>query len=352
MENKREMDLKEKILEKIDSQFVIDMLSEFGSDYKRRSSDIRFLPVCHGGDNYTLVFYENAMIFNCLTCCGYMDIFELVKHVKGCSFSEALHWLANRLGISDNRRHEFRPRENEDLKRVRELLDGLTSGTSPVCLPELDGGLLPYFDAETFYQGWIDEGISIETMQRFGIRWHEYRKWIIIPCRDIDGRLVGVRRRALVASDGCKYMPLQLAGYDYCFSVGMFLYGAYENQDIIRRLNRCIIFEGEKSVMKAVTMYGEYPCVATCGSHVSAYQMGILRSMNVKEVILAYDFDDTGREKEKFDGIKSRLEQNGFSCEYLYNGYTEYLDPHESPIDKGQGVFETLMKARNTCASQ
>ena len=40
--------MKEKILEALTEQFVIDLMKEFGTDYKRTGKDIRFLPVCHG----------------------------------------------------------------------------------------------------------------------------------------------------------------------------------------------------------------------------------------------------------------------------------------------------------------
>ena len=256
-------------------------MKEFGTDYKRTGKDIRFLPVCHGGDNYTLVYYNDTHMFNCLTCCGFMDIFTLVQKVLGCDFNEAIKFLAEKLGITyvGERRGIKKPIDYE-VKQCLQLLEQFSDTIRPVITPIQNISLLNYFDDKTFYQGWIDEGISIESMQKFGIRWYELEKYIIIPCKDMDGEVIGVRRRAL--NDTPKYMPLIKNEFDYSFSTGAVLYGLYENKDIISRTNKAVIFEGEKSVMKADTMFkGKCPAVATYGSHITVNQIALLQQLNV-----------------------------------------------------------------------
>lgn len=320
-------------------------MKEFGTDYKRTGKDIRFLPVCHGGDNYTLVYYNDTHMFNCLTCCGFMDIFTLVQKVLGCDFNESIKFLAEKLGITyvGERRGIKKPVDYE-VKQCLQLLEQFSDTIRPVVTPIQDTSLLHYFDDETFYQGWIDEGISIETMQKFGIRWYELEKYIIIPCKDMDGEVIGVRRRAL--NDTPKYMPLIKNEFDYSFSTGAVLYGLYENKEIISSTNKVIIFEGEKSVMKADTMFkGKCPAVATYGSHITVNQIALLQQLNVQKVILAYDYDDNG-EEEKFKKIQERLNNYGINCDYLFPDYEWYLDVHDAPIDKGKEVFMKLYKER------
>ena len=181
-------------------------------------------------------------------------------------------------------------------------------------------------------------------MQKFGIRWYELEKYIIIPCRDLDGEIIGVRRRAL--NDTPKYMPLIKNEFDYSFSTGAVLYGAYENKEIISSTNKVIIFEGEKSVMKADTMFkGNCPAVATYGSHITINQISLLQQLNVQKAVLAYDYDDNG-EEEKFKKIQERLNNYGINCDYLFPDYEWYLDIHDAPIDKGKEVFMKLYKNR------
>ena len=141
-------------------------------------------------------------------------------------------------------------------------------------------------------------------------------------------------------------MPLIKNEFDYSFSTGAVLYGLYENKEIISSTNKVIIFEGEKSVMKADTMFkGKCPAVATYGSHITVNQIALLQQLNVQKVILAYDYDDNG-EEEKFKKIQERLNNYGINCDYLFPDYEWYLDVHDAPIDKGKEVFMKLYKNR------
>ena len=54
-------------------------------------------------------------------------------------------------------------------------------------LPVNDLSYYYYFDENTFYKSWIDEGISIDTMRKFRIRWDERHGYVIIPCRNVEG---------------------------------------------------------------------------------------------------------------------------------------------------------------------
>lgn len=337
------MDIKERINEKITQEFVISLMQEFGSDYKTFGNDIRFLPVCHGGDKYTLVYYDDRKLFNCLTHCGYMNIIDLVSKVKGIEWKDSVRFLCNKLGINSNQRVVGIQKNTRAIEKFEAFDNLLYSGNRPVNVvyDEYD---LEYFDHNTFYRGWIDEGISVKSMEKFDISWYEYRKWIIIPCRDINGNLIGARRRTLDPDDENKYMPLFFNKKDYAFSTGVNLYGIYENQEIIRRKGTVVIFEGEKSVMKADTMYGSFPSLATYGSNVSNEQILQLIELGIKEVILAYDFDGH-RDLEKFYKIKKKIEMNGIKCSVCYRGY-ENLDKHDAPIDKGKEVFEDIIRRR------
>ena len=138
-----------------------------------------------------------------------------------------------------------------------------------------DLGYYNYFDENTFYKGWIDEGISIDVMRKFGIRWDEMDERIIIPVKNINGDIVGVRYRALDKQAKNKYGIVQKLSrfknkdgsrdllLNYTFDSGKELFGLYQNQDIIKKYRRAVVFEGEKSVMKCNSWFGDYPAVAT-----------------------------------------------------------------------------------------
>ena len=48
---------------------------------------------------------------------------------------------------------------------------------------------------DKYHIDWIDYGISIETMEKYNIKWYAYRNQIVIPCFDEKGNLIGIRAR-------------------------------------------------------------------------------------------------------------------------------------------------------------
>ena len=351
---------KQKILEKIDTDFVIQLLEEYGSTYKKTNTDIRFIPICHGGDKHTLIYYDDTKMFNCVTCCGFMDIFALVQKILGCNFKESLSFLSQRLGLQREREGFVRKQD----KQLQKLLDRLDVNSLHSqfreSLPVKDLSYYYYFDENTFYKSWIDEGISIDTMRKFRIRWDERHGYVIIPCRNVEGQIIGVRKRRTIDNwameEFGKYGFVQkysmiykdkdkkpIILLDYSFATGASLYGAYENLKKIQTLHRCVLLEGEKSVLKAISMYGEYPCACTYGCNVSVEQIRLLQELNVHNVVLAYDCD---KSEEHLQNQKNKIERYGISCDYIYTDREKYLDAKDAPIDKGKDVWETLYRKR------
>ena len=210
------------------------------------------------------------------------------------------------------------------------------------------------FHENTFYSGWINEGISIETMKKFGIRWYEFQKHIIIPHYNIDGKLVGIRRRSLRPEDkNNKYTPEYVEGKSYEHPLGLNLYGLYENKKAIEKSKIAYIVEGEKSVLLSNTYYGNKSvAIATCGFNVSKWQLQALLNLGVDKVYLCFDKDfDIRLESEyrKDEKVwKKTSEENGIKDEY-FTGYIVrdrmgLLDIKDSPFDKGKETFETLLK--------
>ena len=221
--------------------------------------------------------------------------------------------------------------------------------------------LFNYFDRNTFYKGWIDEGISIPSMEKFGIEWYEYQKYIIIPHYDIDGHLVGIRRRSLQPEDSKrKYMPLFMTGKEFDHPLGLNLYGLYENKENIKRFKKAVIVEGEKSVLKADTYFNGKSCVvATCGFNVSDWQIRALEKLGVDTVYLGFDkdFDDKYEEVYKADKLlydnylryNERLRTLAQRLALSFNVFLikdtkGLLDIKDSPLDKGKDVYNQLIK--------
>ena len=246
------------------------------------------------------------------------------------------------------------------MERASEIRD--YENKTPIKIEKFyDAHILNYFDGNTFYQGWIDEGISEKTMMKYQIKWYEFQKHIIIPHFDIHGNLVGIRRRSLKPEDlKNKYMPEFLEGRSYEHSLGLNLYGLYQNQSAIKKQKKAIIVEGEKSVLLSDSYYGNKSiAVATCGFNISEWQLRTLLSLGVDTIYLGFDKDyDINKEAEyskdkaiwdnyqhyimRLNTLAKRIAP--YCNTYILRDRKGLLGEKDSPFDKGKNILEELIK--------
>jgi hypothetical protein len=365
----------EEILTKVNNDIVIEIMDENGSPLYGRSRDGRtgqeclwFKTICHGGDSHKLCYFTESKDFYCYTNCGRIKFFDLIKKIKGFKaeeFYQCLSYVAHKAGVSLNR-NRIGLADSLSVKSVREELNEaektLQEDSQLAKIEKFyDANILNYFDANTFYQGWIDEGISIDTMRKYQIKWYEYQKHVIIPHLDINGNLVGIRRRSLKPEDAKnKYMPEFIEGRSYEHPLGLNLYGLYQNQEAIKRRREAIIVEGEKSVLLSDSFYGNKSiAVATCGFNISKCQMLALRDLGVSKIYLGFDKDfDVNKESEysrdkniweNYQHYNARLIALAHRASQLFDVYIlkdrkSLLGEKDSPFDKGKETLEKLMK--------
>ena len=373
------------LLEMVTSEVVIEIMKENGSPLYNTTTDgatgqklLWFKTICHGGSKPKLCYFTQSKSFFCYTSCGHMGFFECVKRIRNAKedefYSKVILYVAEKLGISrDSNRYGFNSKYervtlgdievwdnyDESVRRI-ERLESYKNLQKKV----YDETILNYFE-NLYYSGWIDEGISIESMQKFGIKWYEYKECIVIPHRDENGNLIGIRRRSFRPEDANnKYMPLQVQEMTFEHSLGNNLYGLYENKEAISKKRKAIIVEGEKSVLLSDTFFGKNSiAVATCGFNISDAQANLLSDLGVNDIYLGFDkdFDEHKEElykkdkdvyanylryKNRLDTIAERL-NNTFNVRLLkdINGQ---LGEKDSPFDKGKDVFDIIYKNANS----
>lgn len=363
-------DLTEKILLKITENQILSIMKEFGvSPYKIKDNEIWFRTICHGGDSHKLCYFRNTKEFYCYTNCGKMNLFNFIMEVKDWNFSTTINFLKRRVGISD--RQGIRKEENDifsAIKLKKELMNSSKSIETifnPTPLEAIDDTILNYFE-DVYYSGWIDEGISIETMQKYNIKWYGFMNHIIIPHYNISGDLVGIRRRTLQERElleGNKYKPETIQNVLYAHSLNFNLYGLDKNKDAIKRHKKAILVEAEKSVLLSDTYYGdESITVATCGFNISNWQRRMLLELGVEEIILGYDkdfnpndflqiTDENDLNYKKYINFCERIHKFsrlfGRDCNVstLWDEY-DLLQLKDSPFDRGKEKFEELYKRK------
>ena len=374
------------LLDLVTPEIVIQIMKENGSDVFDRTVDRRtnqpclwFKTICHGGDSHKLCFFTKTKDFFCYTNCGRMKFsygIKKIRNIQDGEFGKVIEYINQKVGRKRRVRNKVAgkigSREiREELSELEELAEyKKRKEKAPVAITTFfDESILKHFEHNKFYQGWIDEGISFESMEKFEICWYEFQKAIIIPHRNIEGKLVGIRRRSLLPENqkSNKYMPLFCSQVLYDHPLSLNLYGLYENQNAIKKQRKAIITEGEKSVLLSDTYYGDKSItVSTCGFNISDYQINLLLKLGVEDVIIAFDkdYDINKIEEYKKDSslyskycnyinklrvLSSRLLP--FCSVSLLLDKSGLLEEKDSPFDKGKSTLEQLIKSRTKITS-
>lgn len=203
---------------------------------------------------------------------------------------------------------------------------------------------------------WENEGISKEVMAAANIRFNPVSQAIVIPYYDKDNKLIGIRERSIcdetIEIYG-KYRPSYLNGQLYNHPLGLCLYNLNHAKSHIKDYEKVIVVEGEKSVLKYRTFFGDDNdiCVATCGSTLSVQQVQSLLDVGAKEIVIAFDRDyvELGdkvcqKQIKNYELIHKKF-SSMVNLSFLFDK-TNLLLPHMSPLDNGKDTFLQLYKER------
>lgn len=180
-------------------------------------------------------------------------------------------------------------------------------------------------------QTWIDEGISKESLERFGVKYDSFSDRIVYPIRNINGEIVNVGGRTLDPD----YKERKLRKYTYFYEWGGsmdIIYGLYENMEDILQRREVILFEGAKSVLIASTWgVNNTACILT--SHLNENQMKVLAKLGCR-CVFALDKEVDVRKDKNIRRLSRYVD-----VEYLWDK-DGLLSDKDSPVDKGREAFE------------
>ncbi|GIN22539.1 hypothetical protein [Siminovitchia fordii] len=357
---------KERIKDSLEIEDIHKILTDLGSTepkYDRNKNPI-YTTVCHSGDSHKLYYFKDSKQFHCFTgCSATFDIYDLVLRAKQergqtLSFPQSVSYVANVTGKSYSLRH-FSDTSNEKITDWQWINKLKQKNKVEIDLPTYDEKVLDVFMPYA-HEDWINEGISHDTIERFNIGYYFREERITIPHYSIDGHLVGIRGRSMLQEDidnGRKYMPISVGGVSYSHPTMANLYGIHKTKDTIKRLKKCAIFEGEKSVLKIEDYYKENNfSVACCSSSITNFQRDLLLSLGIEEVIICFDKFRKKKEtetKEKYEEEIKNYQERLINHAKKFTPYVrtyvvwcddDTLDYKDSPADKGKRVLEKLMK--------
>ena len=346
------------IIESLTIDDVARFLESLGVEVDKFENYLICPTICHNpleeAESRKLYWYQNYKVFHCYTECNEsMSIFELYRRYMSLNEYEVTVEDAElyvKQFLRNIKIKEIERKSSLALDKDRYIIKD--NGEE---LREYPLSMISYFS--TYYHpSWLKEGITKEVMDKFQIKFSLGQNKIIIPHLDIDGRLVGIRGRALEEKDielG-NYMPITIGDTIYKHRLQLNLYGLYQHKEAIQKYHRATIFESEKSVLKDDVFYGKNSvAVACCGSSLNKYQVSLLcKHLGVSEITIAFDKEYTDLKDPKAKTYRQKLidmcdkYKHSSSFSYIFDEQN-LLELKDSPNDKGQEIFELLYKKRS-----
>ncbi len=337
------------LLSYISTEDIVDMLVNYYDIEMDNDTDpmaYHFRSDCHNEHNegnFKLYLFKDSKMFHCYSCCGQMSLFDFIMTMENIEFAESVDFVQDFFNINTVPKGFGRKKKpKKEFVYVRKEVD------YNEVLTEYDSHILNTF-VKYYPIEWLHEDISKETMDKYNILFSMEDEAIIMPHYDINNRLIGIRQRNLSEYQlrlKRKYVPhtSMRSRITYKHSLGKNLFGLNINKNAISKSKRCILFESEKSVLKADSYFGENSSVAVGGSTVSEYQLNLLKQLGCEIIYVAFDKESLADEKwnRKMNRIYTRIVEWGFKC-FIISDTEGLLEEKDSPIDRGEDVFLTLL---------
>lgn len=262
------------------------------------------------------------------------NVFTFVRYYNNCSAKEAVEILKKYAGCEGE---SIAPREKMATtvacKKFRKPKQ-TTKQSKGIILP--DNYMERYEDRPEKLKAWLNEGISLESLQRFSVKYDSFSDRLVYPIRNLSGKIVNVGGRTLDP----EWKAKGLRKYTYFHGWGTMdtIYGLFDNMEEILKKREVILFEGCKSVLLADT-WGIRNSGAILTSHLNMHQMKILARLGCR-VVFALDKEVRIRDDHNIQKLKDYVE-----VEYLWDK-EDLLDDKDAPVDKGKDVFLKLYAER------
>lgn len=306
----------EKILEVRTRSSIVEVVSDYVTLKKTGRNYVGLCPF-HGEKTPSFTVNEEKGIFHCFGCGVGGNVFNFLMHYDHLNFPEAIERLANRYGISVEKRERPAGQEarRESLYRVNEKaaahfyenLYRRPGGQKGVDYLRTRG--VEEKTARRFHLGYAGpagsglvgflkrEGLSPADAVRLGLLSEGgqglYREKffdrLIFPILNPSGKVVGFGGR-VIGEGRPKYLN---SAESPLFHKGSTLYGLFQARDAVRSSDRVIVVEGYLDVM-VLSQFGISDVVATLGTALTPDHVWTL-SRYTKNVIALFDGDEAGR---------------------------------------------------------
>ena len=298
---------------------IVDLISEYVT---LRKSGRNYTALCpfHSEKTPSFVVFPETQTWHCFGACATGgDIFAFIQKRENMDFPEALRLLAQRAGVALEPPGEKKTAEEQLKQRLREINAAAAQYFHNLLLTAEQGALARQYLAR--------RGINQETIARFQLgyaldswqalsdhlrmrgyqqkdllaaglvieredgsgTYDRFRGRLIIPIRDVRGRVIGFGARTLDPEGVPKYMN---SPQTPLFNKSGVLFGLDMAKGAIRAQGLAVIVEGYMDVLQA-HQAGIGNVVASMGTALTEAQLRLLKRMT-RNFALALDADAAG----------------------------------------------------------
>jgi len=300
----------------------LDIVEVISSYIPLQKSGRNYKALCpfHSEKTPSFVVFPDSQRWHCFGACGEGgDVFAFVMKREGWDFRTALEELARRAGVELRPRTPAQAQVEEEADRLRGLLTAAAkyyhhllrhapeaeAARAYVVRRGLSDGTVERFLLGCSLPGWertraylTERGYTVEELVEAGLlvqredgssTYDRFRDRLMIPIRDVQGRMSGFGARTLDPEGVPKYIN---SPQTVLFDKGRTLFGLDLARQAIRREDRVVIVEGYMDVMQA-HQAGFANVVAQMGTALTETQLRQLQRYT-KRFVLALDPDVAG----------------------------------------------------------
>ncbi|WP_456788095.1 DNA primase [Cellulomonas sp. P5_C5] len=324
--------------------------------------------------------------YHCFGCGEGGDVIDFVQKVDGLGFSEAVEYLAGKVGLQLRYEEGGAPRPGEEPGKRRRLIEAhkvaeefyreqlstpaAAAGRQFLAERGFDRAAAADFGVGFAPQGWdslmrhlrgrgfTEAELTLSGLVSQGQRgvYDRFRGRLVWPIREVTGETVGFGARHLFAEDqGPKYLNTPETPL---YKKSQVLYGIDLAKRDLQRDKRVVVVEGYTDVM-AMHLSGVGTAVATCGTAFGSDHARIVRRLigdsgssgGVQlasgasvggEIIFTFDGDAAGQKA----ALRAFGEDQSFSAQTFVAVEKSGMDPCELRQAKGPDAVRALVAGR------
>lgn len=380
--------------EKLNEDLYFKLMTELGANPRWGTSNgkrvLLLNGLCHGSHSghYSVIFdcsNEGQQKVTCMSACGDTKYWwNYIGRVLRLDPTESKSWIVDWLNGKNIKQDQLGRLDFESNYEVETEFNPEPLDMVPGIGEEVEKDLYSHFEtSREILEECVwhkEDGIDVDILQLYDIAIYPERDTIILPHHNSDGEIVGLYERnfnilrsearkrypempyqMLLEYPRAKYVPLvkewqyklkpdEKGKTSWSFQNARNLYGLHLAKDSIRETGEAIVFEGAKSVMLA-RQYGYENAVATHTFGINDNQIALLLQAGADTIYLAFDkqykdSEATDREvtlyNKKTEGTAEKVKD--YCNMYRIRDWYDQLDYKDSPVDKGEAVFDRLKK--------